>query len=160
MLWRGLTLRQTILDGLCILLCIASLICVFALYGDLPERIPMNYGFHGEITGYGSKASIFILLGVMYLMTATFSVLLRVKAFYRHMNIPWPVPWGKQPEVVSVTKEFMCWSNLCLTVGNAYLLYGCINGALNTLLVWVPYIALLALLIWYLLRLRQICLDL
>ena len=157
MLWRRLTIKQRILDGLCILLCIAALICILAQYAKLPERIPMNYGFNGEITGYGSKVSIFGLLGVMYLMTATFSVLIRIKAFYRHMNIPWPVPRGKHPQIEIVTKDFMCWCNLCLTAANAYLLYGCIGGTLILPLVFVPYFALMPLLIWYLLRLRSIC---
>ena len=157
MFWQGMTLKQRILDTICIAMCVAALTYLLIVYAGLPDQIPTNYDFNGEVASYGKKSSLFFIVGIMFLMTATFSVILRLKAFYRHMNLPWTVPWGKMPLVVSETKDMLCWCNLCVTIGNAYLLYGSLTGNLSALLVWAPYLALTGVLIWYLLRLRRIC---
>ena len=156
-MFRGMKPRQIVLDALSIALCVFTLAAVLILYRRLPERIPMNFSFSGEVTGYGSRRSIFILLGVMVFMTGTFSALLRIPGLYRHINVPWPIPWGREGLLVNLTKDFLCITNLCCTLGNAYLVCACIRGKLSNLLLWLPYVGVAAALVWFLLKARKIC---
>lgn len=80
----GLIIKQRVLEALSILLCIAALIYLLAEYPGLPERIPTNF------SAYGRKSSIFILFGLLVLMSGTFLLPVRLKALDRHVNIPWP----------------------------------------------------------------------
>ena len=156
-MFRGMKLRQIILDSICIALCVLTLAAVLLLWQRLPERIVTNFSFSGEAGAYSGKSRIFVLIGIMFFMTGTFSALLRIPGFYRRMNMPWPIPWGREPQLVSLTKDFLCITNLCITLDNAYLVYASIRGQLSNLLLWLPYGVMLAALIWYLLRARKIC---
>ena len=154
---QNLTIKQRILDSFCLLLCAGAVVYVIAVYPMLPSKIPTNFAANGEITGYSSKTSLFILLGVMLFMTASFSVMLRLRALYRNMNLPWTVSKEKLPRVISVTKDLLCWSNLCVTAGNATLLYACASGTLYTDVLWLPYVILVVVVVWFLWRIRKIC---
>ena len=156
-MFRGMKLRHIILDSLCIALCVLTLAAVLLLWQRLPEQIVTNFNFSGEPGVYGGKSRIFVLIGVMFFLTGSFSAILRIPGVYRHMNMPWPIPWGREPQLISLTKDFLCITNLCLTLGNAYLVWASISGKLSNLLLWLPYGAMFAGLIWYLLRARKIC---
>ena len=156
-MFRGMNVRQIVMDCIAIALCLLTLLTVLLLWQRLPEKIPMNFNFSGEVTRYSGKSGIFLVLGVLVLMTGSFSALLRIPGIYRHMNIPWPIPWGKKPELVSLTKDLLCGTNLCCTLGNVYLVYACLRGRLLQWLLWLPYGAVLVFLVWYLVRVRKIC---
>ena len=155
--WSGLTVKQRILDGLCILLCLGMVIYDIICYVNLPEVIPLNYNLSGEVTGYGNKYAIFIVLGIDLIVTASLCVMLRIPGLYKTMNIPWTVPWGREALLVSATKDFVCWCNLGLTATLAYLDY-CIAGQQRPgVFIWIPTAALLVLMVLFILRLRRIC---
>ncbi len=156
-MFRGLTLRQIIMDCVCIALCVLTIAVVLALWQRLPEKIVMNFSASGEVGSYREKSSIFILLGIMVFMTGSFSALIRIPAVFRHVNMPWPIPWGREGLIASLTKDFLCVTNLCITVDNVYLVYACIKGKLNGWLVWLPYIVMAAAMVLYLVRARKIC---
>lgn len=154
--WAGLTAKQRILDGLCILLCLAMAIYDIISYVNLPEMIPTNYNLTGEVTGYGKKYTIFIVLGIVFVVTASLCVMLRIPWVYKAMNIPWPVPWGREALLVSATKDFLCWCNLCMNATFAYLNV-CIAGQHKPgIFIWVPLVVLLILTVLFILRLRRI----
>ena len=67
-MFRGMNLRQIILDCICIALCFLTIAVTVILYPRLPERIAQNFNAAGEVTRYGSKSVLFVLLGVMVLM--------------------------------------------------------------------------------------------
>ena len=155
--WSGLTVKQRILDGLCILLCLAMVIYDIISYVNLPEIIPLNYNLSGETTGYGNKYTIFILLGIILIITASLCVMLRIPGFYKTINVPWPVPWGREPLLVSATKDFLCWCNLSITATLTYLNF-CIAGQQKPgIFIWITQAALLVLVILFILKLRRIC---
>ena len=155
--WAGLTVKQRILDGLCILLCLGMVVYDIICYVNLPEVIPLNYNFSGEATGYGKKYTIFIVLGIVLVVTASLCVMLRIPGFYKTMNIPWPVPWGREPLLVSATKDFLCWCNLGMTATFAYLNF-CVAGQLKPgIFIWIPLAALLVMTVLFILKLRRIC---
>ena len=156
-MFRGLNRRQIILDCVCIALCVIALAAVCVLYKSLPDRIAQNFNSKGEVTRYGSKSVIFLLLGVTVLMTGSFSAILRIPAVYRNMNVPWPVPWGRKPLLVSVCKDMICGINLCCTLGNVYLLYATLREHLLQWLLWLPYGLSAVVIVWCLVRMRRIC---
>ena len=156
-MFRGLNLRQIILDGMAIALCVLTIAVVLILWQRLPERIAQNFNSAGEVTRYGGKSVLFVLLGVLVLMTGSFSLILRIPAVYRNMNVPWPIPWGKKPLVVSVCKDMIAGINLCVTVGNVYLLYATLRERLLSWLLWLPYVTSAAVIVWCIVRMRKIC---
>ena len=42
-------------------LALVPLVLVGAFYGRLPDRVPLHWGFDGEINGYGGKGELFLL---------------------------------------------------------------------------------------------------
>ena len=156
-MFRGMNTRQIVMDCVCIALCVLTLAAVLILWQRLPDRIVTNFDFSGEHGSYGAKSRIFVLIGIMFLLTGMFSALLRIPAVYRHINMPWTIPWGREPQIVCLTKDFLCVTNLCITVDNAYLVYASIRGALSSWLVWLPYVIMTAALVWYLAKARRIC---
>ena len=156
-MFRGLNTRQIILDGLSILLCVLCVAVVLVLYSRLPEQIAQNFNGRGEVTRYGNKSVLFVLLGVLVLMTGSFSAILRIPAVYRNMNVPWPIPWGRKPQLVSVCKDMISGINLCCTLGNVYLLYATLRVRLLPWVIWLPYGGAAAVIVWCLVRMRKIC---
>lgn len=156
-MFRGMNTRQIVMDCVCIALCVLTLAAVLILWRRLPDRIVTNFDFSGEHGSYGAKSRIFVLIGIMFLLTGMFSALLRIPAVYRHINMPWTIPWGREPQIVCLTKDFLCVTNLCITVDNVYLTYACIRGKLIVWLMWLPYIVMFAATVWYLVRARKIC---
>lgn len=156
-MFRGMNLRQIILDCICIALCFLTIAVTVILYPRLPERIAQNFNGAGEVTRYGDKSVLFVLLGVLVLMTGSFSAILRIPAVYRNMNVPWTIPWGREPLLVSVCKDMICGINLCCTLGNVYLLYATLRERLLSWLLWLPYGASIVVIVWCLVRMRKIC---
>lgn len=156
-MFRGMNIRQIVLDSVCIALCVLTIAAVLILYPRLPEKIAQNFDGAGNVTRYSGKSGVFVLLGVLVFMTGSFSALMRIPAVYRNMNMPWPIPWGKKPLLVILTKDLICGTNLCCTAGNIYLVYACLRGVLLGWLVWLPYVGVTALLVWFILRARKIC---
>lgn len=155
----ALTRRQRIIDLICMILCLAALINALIQYPMLPEQLTiLNLG-SGRILSSNRKSSIFLLLGIMLLMTGSLSVVLRSGSFYRRNKYPWPIPYGRMPLVVSAKKEAFCFSNLLAAIGNVYLLHAWIVGNLAAWIFCMPYILMLAVLLLYLLRIRRICLS-
>ena len=138
-------------------LCVIAVAVILVLYNRLPAQLPQNFGSGGEVTRYGNKSVIFVLLGVMVLMTGSFSAILRIPAVYRNMNVPWPIPWGRKPLIASVCKDMICGINLCCTLGNVYLVCGTLRERLLPWLLWLPYAASVAVIVWCLVRMRKIC---
>ena len=123
-----LTLKQRILDSLCILMCVGTVIYTAIMYPKLPEMIPASFRLSGEISNYSSKSTLLFLLAIDCLMTASLCVLIRVPGLYKTINTPWPIPWGRKELVVRVTKDFICWCNLCMTATFAYITWCCVNA--------------------------------
>lgn len=155
--WSGLTIKQRILDGLCVLLCLVMVIYDIISYVNLPELIPIHYNLSGEATGYGKKYTIFIVLGIVLIVTASLCVMLRIPGFYKLMNVPWPVPWGREALVISATKDYVCWCNLGMTATFAYLNFSIVSQQRPGIFIWIPLAALLILTVFFILKLRRIC---
>lgn len=47
-------------------------IILMIVYGKMPETVPTNFGFDGEVNAYGSKSTLWLLAGMGVLMAALF----------------------------------------------------------------------------------------
>ena len=54
-------LINIITNVICLLAIIASLVVIILRYSQLPDRIPTNFDFSGNVTGYGSKGMLWML---------------------------------------------------------------------------------------------------
>jgi uncharacterized membrane protein len=61
-----------------LLLVVAAFAATFYVYGRLPDRIPLHWNADGEIDRYGSRASAFMMPGVMAGVLALLAVLPKV----------------------------------------------------------------------------------
>ncbi len=156
-MFRGMKLRQIVLDGLSIALCAATVAAVLLLWQRLPEQIVKNFDAFGAPRSFGGKSSVFLLLGLMVLLTGMLCALVRIPALYRRINLPWTIPWGREGLIVDLTKDFLCVTNLCITLSNVYLVAASIKGRLLPWLLWLPYGVMLAAMVWFFVRSRKVC---
>lgn len=156
-MFRGMKLRQIVLDALSIALCVATVAAVLLLWKRLPEQIVKNFDAFGAPRSFGGKSSIFLLLGIMVLLTGMLCAFVRIPALFRRINLPWTIPWGREGLIVDLTKDFLCVTNLCITLSNAYLVVASIRGKLLSWLLWLPYGVMFAAMIWFFVRARKVC---
>ena len=82
-------IHQRKIDIIVYALCLSAVIGMFiyaaAAHNRLPEQIPTQYGFLGEIEGYGSRNSIFTVPGVLLVMLPS---LIIVGMFPAAWNLP------------------------------------------------------------------------
>lgn len=64
------TQLENILDGLALAELVIGLGMLLFYYGDLPQRIPIHYDGSGQPDGYGSKATLLILMVIAAAMAA------------------------------------------------------------------------------------------
>jgi|SRR5690606_143760 uncharacterized membrane protein len=77
-----LSLFEKILIFLSILIVVGVLFTIIGVWSNIPERIPIHYGFSGEADNYGNKSMLIILLVVITTVYA--SVLLSSKLQKSH----------------------------------------------------------------------------
>jgi uncharacterized membrane protein len=70
-------------DCLCAVLLIGCTLWVAFQYGSLPDKIPVHYNINGIADGYGSKNTIWIPVGFMWLITGLTSI---TEQFLIHWN--------------------------------------------------------------------------
>ena len=70
-MFRGMNVRQIVMDCICIALCVLTVAAVLILYKRLPDQLPQNFNASGEVTRYGNKSVIFLLLGVLVLIESS-----------------------------------------------------------------------------------------
>ena len=68
-------------------------------------------------------------------------------------------PVDSEVTVVDLTKDFLCVTNLCITLSNAYLVVASIRGKLLSWLLWLPYGVMFAAMIWFFVRARKVCMS-
>ena len=138
-----LTLIQRILDGMSILLCLGTVIYLAVSYQDLPDQIASHFDLSGNVTSYQGKSMLIVLAFLMvFLVTLPMSVLVRIRKLYTVINTPWPIPKGQETHIASLVKDFLCITNLSMTILFAYLIWCCAQSSSPGVFVWLPIIAL------------------
>ena len=155
---KKLTPTQRVLDVLSILICIATLVYIAIIYNDLPQQIPSHFDATGNITGYQGKSMLIVLAFFMvFLITIPMSILVRVRKLYKAMNSPWPIPKGQEERVAEIAKDFLCITNLMMTVMFAGIILCCMNGWKPGVFIWIPLIVLTVAMIALLVKTRRVC---
>ena len=56
-----------LLIALSLVIATATAVFVIINYDKIPEKIPTNYDFQGNVTGYGSKSNVIVLLVMAFI---------------------------------------------------------------------------------------------
>ena len=157
---KWLTPRQRVLDALSIGICLGTVIYIIIMYKNLPQQIPSHFDAAGNVTGYQGKSMLIMLAFFMaFLINITLSVLARVRKIYTVMNSPWPIPKGQEGHVAELVKDYLCITNLLMTVLLAFLILCCICGWKPGVFVWLPVVGLGIATAALLVRMRRVCKD-
>lgn len=63
----------------------SSFIWIISIYSSINKIIPTNYNFSGEVTKYGAKNNLFILIGINFILILLFYFLSKN---VKHLNFP------------------------------------------------------------------------
>ncbi len=155
---KRLTPKQRVLDGLSILICLGTVIYIIIMYKNLPQQIPSHYDAAGNVTDYQGKTMLIMLAFFMvFLITLPMNVLVRVRKLYTVINTPWPIPKGQESRIAELTKDFLCITNLLITVMFSWIMHCSIHGWKPGFLVWLPIILLTVALAVFLVKTKRIC---
>jgi len=154
----SLTPLQRVLDGVSILLCLAAVGYLIAVYSSLPAQIPSHYDAKGNITDYNGKSMLIVLAFLMvFIITLPMCVLARIRGLYKVTNTPFRIPKGQEESLGELTRTLLCAMNAVLTAMFAYILFcsaRCEN--MTGFGIWLPMILLFVLLVWYCVRSWQL----
>ena len=155
---RSLTLKQRVLDGLSILICLGTVIYIIIMYKDLPQQLPSHYDVSGNVTGYQGKSMLIMLAFFMvFLITLPMSVLVRVRKLYAVMNSPWPIPKGQEARAAELVKDFLCITNLLITIMFSGIMLCSIHSWKPGIFIWLPVVVLTVALVALMIRMKRIC---
>ena len=153
-----LTPRQRILDGLSILICLGVVIYIIIVYKKLPQQVPSHYDAIGNVTGYQGKSMLIVLAFLMvFVITLPMSVLVRIRKLYTVINTPWPIPKGQEVRVAELTKDFLCLTNLLMTMMFSWIMLCSVHGWKPGIFVWLPVFFLTAALAAFLIKTKKAC---
>ena len=107
---RRYTLFQNVLEKLTILLLIAAVVWIALRYGKLPDEIPTHFDYRGNVDGYGSKNTVWIIYGLAFLLSAGVLAAARLMPMNRRMvNLPWRVPELAWPLLERLNVNMLLW---------------------------------------------------
>lgn len=89
-------------------------------WADLPERVPMHFNSAGEVDGWGSRLSIFLLPGILG-GTTLFILILAYKVPNEQLNIPFEVTEQNAAEHYALARLLLLVMGAAIAVVGAYL---------------------------------------
>lgn len=139
-----MTSINIIAEILSILIMIGTVIIAITSWAKLPQTIPTHFNATGQIDGYGSRTSIFILLPITILMYTGLTILEKFPHVYNYVVEINAVNAKKQ---YLLARSFIKFLKLEIIMLFSYIEYAIISSALNnklTLGAWFLPITLLA----------------
>ncbi|MFN0157824.1 MAG: DUF1648 domain-containing protein [Bacteroidota bacterium] len=121
-----LTIIEKNLEVISILVLIAPLLYIIAIWADLPETVPMHFRFDGTPDGWGSKYSIFLLIGVECIVYVGLTVLARFPHIYSY---PWPITAENAQRQYTLARTLIRWIKLEVVMIFGYVLWGVVVSA-------------------------------
>lgn len=99
------TLPQKVLGALSLLVLLLQFLLPLIFWSHLPDPMPTHYTAAGEIDGWGSRGTIFVMAGFSLFIWVFLGVVNLIDP--RKWNIPFTVPWGREVPVYSAVKTMM-----------------------------------------------------
>ncbi len=97
------------------LVIVLNVLVVFAFYFKLPESIPRHFNLKGEVDGYGSKSTLWmlpIISGLSYFLL--FMMTTKMKPW--NFNYPTKVTEKNAPILYALCLQMLVWLNLSIAV--------------------------------------------
>lgn len=111
---------------LCIAVLTAVTVYVFIFWSKLPQTVPIHFDAAGNVDGYGSKASLLILLFVIYFFYGLLSLLQR---FPQANNYLVAITQENKERQYALVSKMVLTMKLELIMIFTYLQYATIQGA-------------------------------
>ena len=86
---------------------------VASTYGDLPETVPTHFGFTGEADAWGSKSSLWALLGINVLMVGLIAWLSTRPRWFNYLS---DITEDNAQHLYREGERMLVWINLALVV--------------------------------------------
>ena len=135
---------NSILDIIGALLIIGLILVTFFIWNQSPDIVPMHYNFQGEVDGYGSKNSIFILLFIGVVCYVLIAVLSRYPQIYNYCV---EINAGNKEKQYQIAKTFMKITNVEVTgiflFVQSNIVKSIITGNENISVIFVPVILII-----------------
>ncbi len=125
------TTAERIVEAFAFLILLLSFSHAVSVWSDLPETVPMHFRFDGTPDGWGSKYSIFWLLGVLCVVYAGLTLLTRFPHMY---NYPWEITAENAERQYTLARSFVRWIKLEVVMIFSYVLWGVIASAKEQIL--------------------------
>ena len=100
---RGLRWHDFLLMGICVVILIAVTVFFVINYAKIPEEIPTNFDFQGNVTGTGGKGNAVFLLVMAWFLPI---VLIGTSLFPKLWNIPTVKPQNYGTAII-ITRKMM-----------------------------------------------------
>ncbi len=131
------TMADWILIALSIVVLVATGVYLIVAWGSIPDKIPTNYDFSGNVTSYGGKSNIIVEYVMDVVVSAT---LLLCSAFPK----TWSIPGKADPKTYIGVKYMLEGMALLLALFFGYLIFTTIKLIALKAAVFIVFIALFA----------------
>ena len=128
-----------VIDAICIVMILGVIGFVAVRWGNLPDRVPTNYNFNGEVTGYSSKATLIILPVIAVI---SFVMITVIEFFPKSWNTGVKVTARNRESVYRIVKNCLVSTKLIITILFSYLTVMMCSG--NPLPGWFTPVTLIA----------------
>ena len=99
------TIPQRVMEILCLVLLLLQFVLPVALWRLMPDPLPTHYTMAGEVDGWGSRGTVFIMAGFSLFLWVLLSLVNWIDP--RNWNIPFTIPWGREVPVYSAVKTML-----------------------------------------------------
>lgn len=135
-----MSLTDRIVEAVSALALVVSIVTSATAYLNLPEDIPTHYNLAGEVDGWGSKTTLWIIIAVnivMYIVMYIVMTFLQTKP--QIFNFPVSITDENRYRLYALGIKAIRWTKLSLIVMFSYLNYNTIevaNGRMSGLSEW------------------------
>ena len=117
-----------VLDLLIAFITLSFSILTFIAWSSAPDRIPTHFNIHGQIDGYGSKNTLFLLVGVAIILILVLNLISRHPEMGNYMAM---INEGNKEVQYNMMSTFTKVLNLELALMLMVMQWDIVNSALN-----------------------------
>lgn len=111
-IFNAYTPGQKFLDLLSLLVIVGTLVFTAVQYPSLPDSVPNQIDFHGNVTSYGSKGLVWLIPIMEAVFWLIMSTLPRFRGLTGSINVPWKMASGSLDRASGTVITFLLIINL------------------------------------------------
>lgn len=104
---------EWILEGLGLLALAVMLVYPMILYDQIPEKIPVHFNLAGEADAFGSRSTLWIIVGLGFVLFIALNSILRIPHEY---NYPVKITEENAQSMYRMTQHYLIWLKVSVTI--------------------------------------------